>query len=70
MTEQIVAQEGTKVKCSYEGCEEPVFREGICWAHFMEEKLAEWDAQDAERQACWAGVGRGWRGYPAGEVCR
>lgn len=70
MNEPIVAQEGTDVKpgyifgdppsegCSYDGCIEPVFRDsGLCWDHFIEEEDVKWDAQDAERETCLAGIG-------------
>lgn len=58
MSEDIVARNETEVKCNLDFCEEPIFREGLCWEYFLEEKLAEWDAQDAERRVCLAGVGR------------
>jgi len=58
MNEPIVSQVTVEVKCKLDFCEEPVFREGLCWEHFLKEKLADWDAQDAERQTCWAAVGR------------
>jgi len=77
-----VPQETTEVKCIIEWCDEPEFREGLCWQHFCEEKIAEWDAQDAERQACQEGIGYifgdawdpaldgAWHGYATEEVCR
>jgi len=78
MSEQIVSQDEAEVKCDLDFCEEPVFREGLCWQPFCEEKIAEWDAQDAEREACAEGVGyvfgdpvdRSWYGYDVEEVCR
>jgi hypothetical protein len=74
-----VTQNDVEVKkCELEWCDDPEFREGLCWEHFMKEKLDEWDAQDAERQACAEGVGyvfgdpvdRSWFGYSVEEVCR
>jgi hypothetical protein len=78
MSKQIVPQDEAEVKCDYDGCQEEVFREGLCWQHFMEEKLAEWNDQDAERETCLRGVGyvfgdpvdRTWYGCPIEEVCR
>ena len=57
MSEEIVSQDEVEVKCELEWCHEPVFREGLCWEHFCEEKIAEWDAQDAERRVSEQGVG-------------
>jgi len=78
MSEQIVPQVEAEVKCDYGGCQEEVFREGFCWFHFIEKKIVDWDAQDAERQTCREGVGylfgdpvdRAWFGHPVEEVCR
>lgn len=52
-----IPQTGEVVKCIVEGCEEEVYRDGLCWEHFIAEKVAEWDAQDAERRICLEGVG-------------
>ena len=38
MSKSIVPEANEKVKCSYEGCEEEPFRDGICWYHFIEEE--------------------------------
>jgi hypothetical protein len=70
-----VTQEEQKVKCDYDDCHEPIFREGHCWEHFLKEKMDEWDAQDAERQTCLEGVGYVFgdsldTGWLAEEVCR
>ena len=74
----IVAQEEQKVKCTLEWCDEDVFREGLCWPHFIEDKEMEWDNQDAERENCQQGVGYifgdhpldgAWWGDDAREVC-
>jgi hypothetical protein len=85
MSEKIVSQDEVEVKCTIEWCEEPVFREGLCWEHFLKEKLDEWDAQDAEattREAnreslnyvfgdgCEPALDGGWHGYSVEEVCR
>ena len=71
-----IPQTDTEVKteheeCGYDDCHEPVFQEKLCWEHFCREKIAEWDAQSAERKACLEGVGyifgdpvdRAWFGY-------
>jgi len=39
----IVSQEPQEVKCSYEGCEEPVFRHGLCFGHFADEEMRLWE---------------------------
>jgi len=84
MDKNIVSQKEVEVKLARECCvcHEPIFREGFCWEHFLEDKIAEWDAQDAEREICLEGVGYvfgdawdpaldgAWHGYPAEEVCR
>lgn len=83
MSQRIVPQVAEEVKlCSYDGCDEEIYREGLCWEHFLEEKLQEWDAQDAERRAALEGVGYvfgdtwdpaldgAWHGFPVKEVCR
>jgi len=44
-------------ECAVEWCHESVFRSGLCWNHLIEEKTALWDAQQAERETCLAGVG-------------
>ena len=73
-----IPQIATEVKCFNEGCHEPVFREGLCWPHFIEDKEMEWDNQDAEREASQQGVGYifgdhpldgAWWGDDAREVC-
>ena len=67
-TDQIVSQDDQDVKeeeylfsdpseCDYEGCHEPVFRYGLCFTHFVAEEDRRWDDQQAEREACLAGVG-------------
>jgi len=52
-----ISQEEQEIKCGVEWCAEDAWRDGLCWFHFCEEKVAEWDAQDAERETCLAGVG-------------
>jgi len=59
-----ITQDQTEVKqeCELEWCHEEVYRQGLCWEHFCEEKNEEWDNQDAERQASEEG-----RGYIFGD---
>lgn len=70
-----ITQEPAEVKCDYDGCDESIFRERLCWEHFLEEKMAEWDAQDAERQTALEGVGYIFgdtlnTDWPVREACR
>jgi len=52
--------------CAAEGCHEDVFRQGLCFEHFVAEETAAWDDQVAERRMVLASVGRI---FPV-EVCR
>jgi hypothetical protein len=78
MSSKIVPQDEVEVKCFVGWCHEAVFRDGLCWDHFIEEVNAKWDAQDAERQAALEGIGLvcgpaldgGWWGDPLEEVYR
>lgn len=47
MSKEIVPQNEQEVKCALDRCREPVYRDGLCWEHSVEKKIAEWDAQDA-----------------------
>jgi hypothetical protein len=62
MSDTSLPQEETKVKCEVEWCDEDAWRDGLCWFHFCEEKIEEWDNQGAERQASEQG-----RGYMFGD---
>jgi hypothetical protein len=62
-----VTQEKEKVKCSYDGCEEEVFRHELCFYHLMEE--------EAELEGVSLGppepaLDGGWWGYSIEEVCQ
>jgi hypothetical protein len=49
MSDTMIAQVETEVKqCELDWCHEPVFREGLCWYHFLEEVVDEWDAEEPE----------------------
>jgi len=51
MDNEIVPQEEREVKCSYDGCEEPVFRYGLCFGHFADEEMRLWE-DDRETKIC------------------
>jgi len=59
MLDEIVPQKEEEVKqeCDIEWCHEEVFRQGLCWEHFCQEKIEEWDNQAAERLASEVGIG-------------
>jgi hypothetical protein len=46
-----ITQEKEKVKCSYDGCEELVFRYGLCFEHFTEEETERWE-DERETRLC------------------
>jgi len=63
----IVPQDEGKVKCADEWCDEDVYRDGLCFEHFVEAETQAWDDQDAERQVALEGLGYVW-GDSVGEV--
>jgi hypothetical protein len=71
MSEEIVSQEEQEVKqCDVEGCDEPVFREELCWEHFLQGVVGGWDAEEPEEVDFIFGdpVDGAWFGYKPEEV--
>jgi len=57
MLEQIVPQVKQKVKCTSKYCGEVVFRNGLCFDHFIEVETQTWDDEDVEQQMVLGTIG-------------
>ena len=65
MSKQIIPQDDQEVKCSAESCSVIVFRDGLCFEHFVTEEIAEQGAQEVAAEIA---LNDGWWGYPLEEV--
>ena len=55
---QIVPQIESQVKlCASEWCDEDIFRDGLCFGHFVETATQMWDDEDAEREMILGTIG-------------
>lgn len=58
MSKQIIPQVEPQVKlCADEYCSEDIFRDGLCFDHFIKVETRAWDDEDAEREMALECVG-------------